>query len=728
MAPTLQDLPAEILLAIVGYLDSAADYIHLLRSCRSIGRTLEDRKVVAKTIMRVAGYSRECELVTLKAMSANDALNSIYDRQQAISRARPAATIVLGDGQSFLYRQGLVAYVRDDLIRVLGIHTARRTEGVIYTAVVGTQLLGVDCQDSEVELLHLHDGMLTLVYHGKTRTVNWISRVVAIDVTHYELRKDRLLLAVDLWTSEDIVVRNNRQYIAILAPTGLSANGRHREWVCRVWDTDNLPARPPTLQIPQLAVNEIGQALVFEVYDKFLYAVSTQSQEMDEPDWIAHYTCVRFPLDNPHASALETISIWRRSHREGPINDLWTELQLQRDQCTGELVIIEARKEWIHGSSSQYRTWYKQILPASFTVIDDLMNTEDQAAKLFSANASSGTPYLLATPPNDATVPGLDQPPRHTRLPCNTHREYPSTGPSPPSLHNSVLAKSRYRTYIPSAAAFLDIVVDDRQISSPNAWAQQLRVRIGARKEASPLDEQGMIHQRFIPRGGQPVDGSEMRYEDTGIHLWPPADAPAVLQDLLNGSTTFRQLSDDDESKCRTLGDIRAISDERSIVYLIKEKGATDYEKGQLILINFDQHVHFWHKKWVPDFIDLYGQNEPIITSAVCEPANQVAMAGWNEKTYEPDRMEIDESEDECSEEQKEDDNDYGSDYANDNDDDDDDDSWGESQEQKNFQPADDVNDVFWCEEFDEDEPMDMHWFMEQMALWIDFQKGFCFI
>ncbi|KAL8638303.1 MAG: hypothetical protein Q9226_009003, partial [Calogaya cf. arnoldii] len=586
MPPSLIDIPPETLLAIAGYLDSATDYIHLSRSHRSIGRWLHDPKVLAKTIKRVARYSKECELVASERMSPTDALPCIYGRRQALSEARPVSTLVLGDGQSFLYRQGFLVYLRDDLIRILDVHNAGRAEGVIYTSLVGSRLMGVKCKDSEVELLHLQDGMLTFIYHGETLRVGWTSWILVIDVA----QPKRLPLALDPWTSEDVVVRNDRQYVCIIAPTGSSPTGRHREWVCRVWNIDS-PARPATVQIPELTINELGQALVFEVYDGFLYAVSTQSsRQVEEPEWVSHYTCFRFPLSNPDRSTIESIRIWRRHHREGPINDLWTDLQLVRDESTGELTIIEARKEWTEGSSTQRRTWYRQRLPAVFSVASgtdekdqDMVDPSDQANSalavsqsevLTSSSVMTDSPYLFSVPPDDNETgrcppdraPSLDQPPLYPRLACNTHTEYSRSVCSTSMLGNSVLAKNKYRNYISSAAAFIDLILDDRQASSDTAWAQHLRLRIGSRKEASPLDEHGILHRHLVyPHSGRAVEGSEQSYEDKGIHLWPPIDAPAVLQDLLNSSTSFRASSDANEWKSKSLGDITAVADERSM-------------------------------------------------------------------------------------------------------------------------------------------------------------------
>ncbi|KAL8995712.1 MAG: hypothetical protein Q9169_004606 [Polycauliona sp. 2 TL-2023] len=640
-------------------------------------------------------------------MSSIDALLCVYNRQHAWSEARPASALVLGDGQSFVYGQGFLAYVRDDLVRILDVHNARRTEGVIYTSMIGTQLLGLDYQDSEVELLHLQDALLTFIYRGGNHTVGWTSWILVLDIT----RCERLSLAVSLWTSEDLVVRNDNQYVCIAAPTGSSASGRHREWVCRVWDTQNLSPRSSTLQIPEMTINEVGQALVFEVFDGYLYAVSTQcSRETEEPEWTSYYTCVRFPLSNPEKLTLETIKIWRRHHREGPINDLWTDLQLVRDETTGQLIIIETRKEWTEGSSTQRRTSYRQKLPATFLDYEDqsMVESSDQdngtqaAIQHDSPISSSNTtdpPYLLTVPP-DAKELGYNKP---DRLPCNTHAEYSPTVSSSSRASNSSLAKSRYRTYNNTADAFIDLIIDDRNAFPHSAGAQRLCLRIGSRKEASPLDENGSLHQRiFHPHSKQAIEGSELRYESKGIRLWPPADAPAILQDLLSGSTGFHASGDANEPRFQSFGDIGAIADERSMVYLVKKKHAAETDKGKLMLINFDQYIQFSHNSWAPEFPDLTGheQNAP---GAACSKAAQVSTDPIREST----EMDIDKAEGSYQ------------DRA---------DNIDDYQKKNTFQPADELNDQFWCEEFDEDEPVSLNWFQEEMALWTDIKEGFSFI
>lgn len=50
--------------------------------------------------------------------------------------------------------------------------------------------------------------------------------------------------------------------------------------------------------------------------------------------------------------------IWRRDHREGPINEMWTDLAIRFDETTGRPVIVECRREWADGNSENHQTVY----------------------------------------------------------------------------------------------------------------------------------------------------------------------------------------------------------------------------------------------------------------------------------------------------------------------------------------------------------------------------------
>ncbi|KAL8638613.1 MAG: hypothetical protein Q9228_004246 [Teloschistes exilis] len=733
MPLSLPSLPTEILLCITHYLNSEADYLHFSKTHPVIARLLGDKHTIGKALKRTAKYSEEVRRVAIGRMSPGAAMQSIYQRKNAVVAAQPVSSVILGQATTFLYRGGQCAYVRGNLIRVLDVHSALDTEAVIDCSLVAQQLLEVDCRQTEVELYNLQCGLLTILFHGLLRTTRaWRSWLVVIDVDHYNITFDRFIFIKDLWTAEEIIVRNNEKHLCVISPFGVSANGRHREWVCKVWDVEHPILAPLLLQIPDLGIGEIGHDLVFEIFGEYLYIVSTQAPyDLDEPEWISYYNCFRLPLDNPHILTLEKLRSWRRDHSEGPINNLWTSLSLEQDESSGDLVVIEARKEWTGSSSVQRRTWYKHVLPSRFTTSEtavennenstgsDGQNNSAAQASLASSNGMvQDLPFLFAMPPNEAArdaeasaagmVPG--QQPISSRIPCDMHSEYPANGPMPEFVDNTVLAKSKHRTYELRAQAFIDLLVDDREPHQQSSWKQQIRLRVGSRRECSPLNDEGMVHNHLInPSTGKAVENSEVRYQDMGIHLWPPTDAPMVLQDLLNGGSDPRDEASDGKMRCKALGDVSAISDERSILYLVKEKGAALDDWGRLILINFDKHIRFQHKEWSPKSLNLYRRKGSARAHPPSQPAQQVGTDELDDELYDSsDSMDV-----------------Y--DENKDGDDTESDEGSSDSDDGLNPAPGDEDYDIYCGEADDGDGFVELQWFTQQMALWTEIQRGFRF-
>ena len=73
------------------------------------------------------------------------------------------------------------------------------------------------------------------------------------------------------------------------------------------------------------------------------------------------------------------------------------------------------------------------------------------------------------------------------------------------------------------------------------------------------------------------MEGSEEKFADRGIRLWPPDEAPPQLLNIL--------------SPCSDMSEVEATSDERSIVYMA---GSSSSPEGKaIVLINFDPAMHF---------------------------------------------------------------------------------------------------------------------------------------
>ncbi|KAI4253904.1 MAG: hypothetical protein LQ352_003412 [Teloschistes flavicans] len=758
MISALPSFPAEILVGIAAYLDSDTDYVHFSQTHPIIRQLLTDKHTIAKALQRIGAFSEEVRRVAMGELSPKAAMRSIYNRKNAVAAAQPASCIILGQATTFLYRNGLCAYVRGNQIRVLNVHNALDAEAVIDCSLVGPQLLEVDCRQTEVELCNLQLGLLTIIFHGNVRTAGWRSWLIVLDVDHYDLTFDRFIFVADLWTADEIIVRNNEKHLCVISPIGLSANGRHREWICKVWDMEYPTTAPLLLQIPDLGIGEIGHDLVFEIFGNYLYIVSTQAPyDLDEPEWMSYYNCFRFPLDNAHLLTLETLRSWRRHHSEGPINNLWTSLSLQQDETLGELIVIEARKEWTGCSSTQRRTWYKHVLPSQFTTSETAVENDEslpgsagqsngdpqasatgQSQSLASSNFMvQNPPYLFAMPPNEAArdaeasdkgmIPG--QQPISPRMESHMHSEYPTNGPMPEFVDNSVLAKSKHRTYELRAQAFIDLLVDDRESHRQRNWDQQIRLRVGSRRESSPLNDEGMVHKHLInPITGKPIEGSEVRFHDTGIHLWPPTDAPMVLQDLLNGGRDPRDESSHGNTRSKTLGEISAISDERSILYLVKKKGAAEDDWGRLILINFDKHIRFQHEEWSPRYLDPYGRKASTRDHPTSQLAEQVGVDGIVDNVSDiSGSMDVDGKDEQHKDNEKDKDGKKDKDSERDKDGTESDKESSDSDDGLNPAPGDEDYDLFSGDADDRDDLVELQWFTRQMALWTGIQQGFRF-
>ncbi|KAL9608281.1 MAG: hypothetical protein Q9167_006876 [Letrouitia subvulpina] len=533
--------------------------------------------------------------------------------------------MVLGYGSSFLYREGFLSYLRGDTIRILNVHAAAVQESVIELDWLCNQVLNVRTRNPVIQLNHLQSSVLSFTWTGGQMT----RHIICVDVRDGEI-EDRLLRVIPFPHSK-FMIRNDSQFVYVGSHDGLSANGAHHEWIWQGFRFGDDGTHLPQLQIPDLAGTDLGQTVIFEIFDGYFYAISNESTfEDEEMDWCSYYHCYRFPIGDPKPGSLQKTKIWRRQHKEGPINDSWTDLRLHKDENTGALVIVEGRREWSDGKPIQKRTFYHQVIPASFDEQGLQDNDEEQESlEHDNQNPTQNAIYNPApTGPSEADPPYLhymirdgSQQPAHPRLDRDTHPEY-SERPPPPFIDNVMLAKSKFRTYNLNASAFFDLVIDDRLHSMR---VHQIVLRIGSRVRASPLDERGLIHENHIDRAtGRRVDGSEERFIDRGIKLWPPAEAPVALLNMLNsGPPSYGGRT---RPSYAQLGEISALADERSVVYLAKP---SDAEVAKIVLVNFDPNVRYRCEGWRPRALKLekgsWGER-------IVEVAEEVAIQGMRKK------------------------------------------------------------------------------------------------
>ena len=495
---------------------------------------------------------------------------------------------MLGYGSSFIYQDGVLCYKTLDTIRVLDVHGQGETEHVIHLPSLNGVVGVPNCLDG-LELLQYQGGTLALLSSS-----DWIGDeawLCAIDVKNSTPSNERVRLFVPVVASSKTFVRQNTHYLCYGTHTSIGTHGHH-EWEVRCYDLTSRNMHPEnghkSLQLGDLVGSDLGVTVTFRIHKGYLYALSNQTTfDVEEVDWTSYYHCYRFPLNDPRPNNLEKRRVWRRQHREGPINDSWTDLALQVDDCTGDLLIVESRREWQNGQSTQWRTYYTQ--PLIFPEWQDPHCHIDTSSSSSITPASNGPVFAQSLPLDDPLVHTLGEDskpswePGRKRLPRHYHPEY-SGDPNltPPRF---LLPKTKYRTYHPNSSAFLDLVVDE-QATLPYCRHPHLRIRIGSRQLRSPLDPgdesspNGVLRQPDRDQDtGMFIEGTEDRFMDRGVCMWPPLDAPADLLDVINPS---RQ-----QSSNSYIGEVDTAVDDRSIVYKI---GSADGDRP-ITLINFDPGI-----------------------------------------------------------------------------------------------------------------------------------------
>lgn len=381
-------------------------------------------------------------------------------------------------------------------------------------------------------------------------------------------RTKRLLLRKSVPADCPIFVRHSRSYIwyGTFAATGRS-NG---VWSVQCVDLGTM--EEIQFSLDRVADPDLGQTLCFEMIGDHFYAVSTQSTPDDDEDssfyhWLCHAPCEKRQKWNGR--------LWRRQHREGPLHELWADLAIRIDEATGRPCIVECRREWHNGSSSEnHRTIYTQALP-----------TPEEAPAWADQNQHD----------LDAIRHPYDDRPEK-RLRRDYHAEF-----EPNDEHTQrqefMPARTKHHTYHLAASTYIDLVVDPVPVGAGVRTRDSLRLRTVSRKRKCPVDEEGvegepdMLFPPTLFENGRPVEGSEERFVSRGVHMWPAEDAPPELKQLLCPDWKA--------------GIDSAISDDRSLVYSVSAPGLPR-DHLALILISFDPSIRF------PTFTSLHTSKGPI--------------------------------------------------------------------------------------------------------------------
>ncbi|KAJ9501673.1 hypothetical protein H2202_002635 [Exophiala xenobiotica] len=359
------------------------------------------------------------------------------------------------------------------------------------------------------------------------------------------------------------------------------------------------------------------------------YALTNQTSfESEEVDWTSYYHFISFPIDELNPD-IKIRMIWRRQHLEGPINDAWADIGFQVDCRSGELLVVECRKEWVDGGSRSIRTYYSQPFErAEYVDIDD------------------GT--RMRAPPDDPLSRTLDEKSKssyeraHVRIARYVHSEFQrdrdgdgdgekGDANGNRNVKEYIRAKTKWNGYDFNKQCFVDLVSEE--VRDEGSWKvrERVRVRVVSRHEVSPLvvDEGAgansgasvsasastnataaaasgsmasvkkkekerymMVRPRVKNEKGIELRDGEEKYSSSSIFLWP-RDTPGEDVDVDGQVLRDRGL---DNILCPggRAGEVKAVLGDEGIVYLAGQPAeASRGGERALVFVCFDPTFGF---------------------------------------------------------------------------------------------------------------------------------------
>jgi hypothetical protein len=504
-------------------------------------------------------------------------LGRIEDCRNALQHAFPYSACTIAYASSFAYHAGILCYTAAGNLRILNFNHRRGTEKVLEGNVLVNHVLVTRSEGALIDLESLQS-LQVLDYANDTAVLYcdfgaFGQYVFAVDISEgrpssrpssepRDGRHPRVRLCVPVRSPNKLFVRHSSHFFVMGSHSATGSHGHH-EWLIQVFNLDKGEAvNVEPLQLQDFYGSEIGSTVCFIIHDGCFYAVTNQTSfESEEVDWTSYYHVVQFSLEDPFPE-LVIHGIYRRQHLEGPINDAWTDLGFQIDQCTGELLLVECRKEWVNGGSRSIRSYYTQSMnSAKRKNLSEALRHPPTADRLISTlDEHSNSKY--------------EEP--EVRINRYVHAEFPAINEE--GAREYIRAKTKWNGYDFNAQSFVDLVTDEYIPEGGWKPQQRLRLRVVSRRELCPLirDETStsptslIIRPRIINREREQIDDSERAFSPSQVYLWPPDDAPQELHDILcpGGRAGDVKAILGDEGLIYMAGPVRPGSSERALVFI----------------------------------------------------------------------------------------------------------------------------------------------------------------
>jgi hypothetical protein len=486
----------------------------------------------------------------------------------------------------------MLCYKLGDKIRMLDLHNSGSTELVI--SIPELLVLAVPLFQKQekncFELLHYSGNMISSLYRSALPDQElWL--VV------FDIRKMALVVSEPLATTRKLFVRNNKEFIYYGTQSDIETDGK-TDWELRAFHVPSRKWYANRIVFADVSHSEVGSTTCFELHQGYFYAISNQTplnfqdySEFFQIDWSSYYHVMRVPLDSPCQELCETKKIWRRQHEEGPIDDRWTTINLENDEFSGILRIVEMRNEWFLGGSKTCRSSYMTdvYFPGPPARGDDVQNDNAftvTAANLIHPMAPSSSMTTSSISPLTREVENSrnsrNPPSPLPRLLRKDHSgHFPPLLRSPHTVHPAFdyarqkLDKFCVRYYHSSSGTFLDMI--NLPAPKDKEYKQRLRLHVRNRLRSPPLvDHSGLYRSSICSLSDQL---KETFREDDGY--WPPEQDPDYPDKKLD--SVYRLLNPPSH-----LGTFEGTADERSLVYSTNN---SHDEPAAIIFISFDPAI-----------------------------------------------------------------------------------------------------------------------------------------
>ncbi|KAF4343637.1 hypothetical protein FBEOM_2410 [Fusarium beomiforme] len=496
-------MPIDIVSLLVELLD-VEDVFNMALTCKYLSYIPYDRRMCRLALLK-APYSTEAQ----EAQSTKNfpkAFRKLAKRRMAVQSAEPWTVAIVAMADQFIYTNGHLCYTVDSKhLRVLDTLDKKPT---FELTVDVTLLLKAAVRDYDPQRPHTFKPL----YYAEG-VVSCLATQVLEDSTTcswlliFELRESPRWVVVQ---RPDVrypsFVRNDKSYLFWGSKSHAILDGSHR-WSLRCLNLQTRKWADSHLILWDFEEVNIGSDICFEIIDGQFYCVSN-SFKTDANYGVRNnfYQVVRFPAVNASHDKCEKPpmrSLWRRHDSEGVVDERWTSLQLTKDEKTGELFIVETRKEWITGNAGSQRTCYRKQLQF------DQQEKDPQPGPVFPT-----PPESTVDSPEDEWS-GED----HTE---ERSREQIHLGDGPTDAKIYTLQECFVRSYNPSCDAFIDLVSDSKLQLRVQPKKQELTVNIWPQDQETSHHDNVLAQLQGIVNPIQPIRGIEWSMDER-ILVYSPA-------------------------------------------------------------------------------------------------------------------------------------------------------------------------------------------------------------